>query len=309
MARTAVGLLLAFVSIVTSEPVCRANETPGQALVRFGDRTGPSALAVWPNYTAQTKERQTKNPFTYVVVGTNWNGGVEGLKYLKALPGVRGVMFSHPGFGDEWCECLRGMTGLEELYVLGKRFTDVGAAELKDVTKLECLSLTSTKITDAGMENLKRMTRLKRLSLAVSWGVTDKGFAYVPVKELRWLNLDGTSVSGDSMLRLRKATNLEWLRESGQPFIGVNGAVEFREVDAGLRHLKGLKHLKYVSVHDMPVTEGEMKELLAHATELAYVELGDAIFSREGFQPRDRADAVNKALKRIKDQARDAAKH
>src|SRR5262249_8139964 len=153
-------------------------ERAGRALERLGARTGPSAQAVWPNLTKEAKKLQSQNKYALVVIGTDWKGGIEGLKHLRDLPGLRGVMFSHPDFSDKWCECLRDNTDLKEVYLCGEHFTDKGLRSLQRLRDLEALSLLFTQVTDEGLRDLEGMTKLRWLCL-MRTRVTDAGMAHL----------------------------------------------------------------------------------------------------------------------------------
>jgi hypothetical protein len=239
-------------------------EKPGSALKRLGARTGDSALVCWPRWKEDTEKLQRQNEFTYVVIGVDWKGGIAGLKYLKPALGVRGVMFSHPDFSDEWCLCLRELKGLREVYVMGKRFTDKGMESLRHLRDLEALSLLETQVTDKGLACLKEMTKLQMLRLARSDGITDKGLAILEkMRELRKLDLYLTNTSGDGNVHLQNATKMEWLRLSGCSFI-VKGTGDdnCRFANAGLRHLLKMENLRYLSIGDMVVCVEEETKLL-----------------------------------------------
>jgi hypothetical protein len=258
-------------------------ETPGQALERLGARVGPSALAVWPRVTLGTKRRQGRNPYTYVVIGSGWKGGVEGLKYLKEQRDVRGVMFSHPASSDEWCICLSGMTNLKEVYVFGERFTDKGLKSLNNLKALEALSLLGTRVSDDGLACLEDKRKLRWLSLAAA-DVTDAGMAHLRhAHDLRWLNLDATEVDGKALAHLKGATKMEWLRLSGLLVVRPNGP-DPRLLKAGLQHLRAMKRLRYLSIGGMQATEAEMKRLLDEIRGLKGIEMSDGVFTRGGWK-------------------------
>jgi hypothetical protein len=295
---TALVVLLSCGTAARSQEDARRDRA-GRALERLGARTGLSAQAVWPNLTKETKKFQRQNKYALVVIGTDWKGGIEGLKHLRALPGLRGVMFSHPDFSDEWCECLRGMTGLKEVYVQGEHFTDKGLRCLRGLRELEALSLIMTQITDKGLTHLEGMTKLRWLSLAVT-RVSDAGMAHLRrAPDLRHLNLDTTDVTGDGLAHLKGATRMEWLRLSG-PLVYGSGA--------GLRHLKGMKHLKYLSIGELSAPEAEMKALLRQCKGLDRIEAGDLVFTRDGWKTREALTeeaAKQRIRKRVLDNIKD----
>ena len=284
---------------VRSQADARTDQA-GLALERLEARTGLSARAVWPNLTAETKKIQRRCKFALVVIGTDWKGGIEGLKHLRNLPGLRGVMFSHPDFSDDWCECLRGMTELKEVYVWGERFTDKGLKCLQGLRGLEALSLLQTKVTDKGLIALEGMSKLRWLCLAGT-RVTDAGMAHLRrAMELRRLNLDATDVTGDGMAHLEGATRMEWLRLSGLLVFRPDG----RLASAGLRHLRGMKHLKYLSIGDLEASPAEMRALLGRCQSLDRIEAGSLVFTRDGWIDRD-GGSLDRVTRRIFDHLKD----
>ena len=78
---------------------------------------------------------------------------------------VRTVSLKGPRFTDAMAEHLRGLTGLERLYLVKTQVGDSGLAHLKGLTDLERLCLGGTQVTDAGLEHLKELTGLRRLDL------------------------------------------------------------------------------------------------------------------------------------------------
>jgi hypothetical protein len=271
----------------------------GRALERLGARTGLSAQAVWPNLTKEAKKLQSQNKYALVVIGTDWKGGVEGLEHLRDLPGLRGVMFSHPDFSDKWCECLRDKTDLKEVYLCGEHFTDKGLRSLQRLRDLEALSLLFTQVTDEGLRDLEGMTKLRWLCL-MRTRVTDAGMAHLRrATGLRYLNLGLTSVTGSGLVHLKGATQLEWLQLSGPLVLGY---------DAGLRHLQGMTHLKYLYIGDLTATEAEMKALLRQCKGLDHVKTRDMVYTRDGWKDREwlSEDGVKQRMrKRVLDNIKD----
>jgi hypothetical protein len=232
-------------------------------LERLGALTGLPALALRANTTGDDNwaAPQRRNRFAFVVIGQNWKGGAEGLKHLQAVPGLRGVSFSHSDFCDDWAECLRKIDGLKEVYIQGEKFTDKGMQSLRHFKGLEALSLLGTGVTDKGLACVEEMTEMRWLCLAMT-DVSDDGLAHLRrMKELRRLNLDSSSTSGEGMAHLKDATKLEWLRLSGMLVIHEERP-DARTGLAALRHLHGMKQLKYLSIGSMMASPEEMQTLL-----------------------------------------------
>jgi hypothetical protein len=296
------GLSLTCGVVARSEPE-EGGEQPGAALERLGARTGSYALATMPYQTDGPKAKllQRQNKYAYVVIGTDWKGGREGLKYLQALPGLRGVNFTHPDFCDGWAECLREVKDLKEVYVHGRGFTDRGMRSLRHLKGLEALSLLDTGVTDEGLACLEGMAELRYLSLAGT-DVTDAGLAHLRgMKHLRRLNLDCSSTTGAGMAHLKDATELEWLRLSGLLVIHEERP-DARLASASLRHLHGMKGLKYLSIGSMQTTEAEMEALMRAVKGLERIESTDGVLTRDGWKdPEDIRDKLQRVLKRIEE--------
>jgi hypothetical protein len=289
---------------IGSAKAADGKEQPGEALERLGARVGRSALAVWPWVTDETKKLVSQNKYALVVIGTDWTGGVEGLKYLKAQAGIRGVMFSHRAFEDAWCECLKEMSNLKEVYVWGERFTDKGMKALEGLRELEALSLATTQVTDDGLAVVKGMKRLQWLSLAGVFRITDAGAEHLRgLKELRRLNLDCTEITGDGMVHLKGATRMEWLRLSGCLVVGENRP-DGRMVPAGLKYLEAMKRLKYLDIGSMQTSPAEMKALMEKVKTLERIETSDLVLTREGWKDRQ-GRGLDRVLQRVLDNLKD----
>jgi len=290
------ALFVALVLSLSSGPLVRTRaddrvEQPGPALERLGARTGLSAQAVWPNLTAEAKKLQRQNKYALIVIGEDWKGGVKGLNYLKAQPGVRGVMFSHPDFSDDWVRCLEEMKDLKYVYVYGERFTDKGLKSLRHLRDLEALSLLQTSITDKGLACLEGMTKLRWLSLCLT-PVTGDGMVHLRrATELRWLNLDGTDVVDDGIAPLKNATKMEWLRLSGHP-----------AGKAGLKHLAEMRNLKALSIGSLITSEDELKKMMDRAKGLEYIGTSDGVWTREGWKE---GPSIEENLRRVRQRIRD----
>lgn len=71
---------------------------------------------------------------------------------------------------------LKGLTGLERLYLVNTQVTDDGLTNLHGLTKLQRLYLINAQVTDAGLTHLRGLTALEHLYL-VNTQVTDNGLS------------------------------------------------------------------------------------------------------------------------------------
>jgi hypothetical protein len=78
----------------------------------------------------------------------------------RKIPGLRLREAS-----DDDLAHLKGLTGLQTLYLGGTKVTDAGLVHLKGLTGLQTLDLWGTGVTDAGLAHLKGLTRLQSLNL------------------------------------------------------------------------------------------------------------------------------------------------
>jgi hypothetical protein len=100
---------------------------------------------------------------------------------------------------------LAGLTGLQELSLMGTRVTDSGLAVVTGMPALKKLWLDNTQVTDAGLVYLNGLTNLERLSLNGT-RVSDSGLVHLKgLSSLQWLELNNTSVTDAEVAELRRA--------------------------------------------------------------------------------------------------------
>ena len=82
-------------------------------------------------------------------------------------------------------------------------------------------------------------------------GLTDNGLAHlVRLKNITWLNLKDTKISGAGLVHLRGLDKLRWLH------------LEQTEVgDAGMQHLAGLPKLEYLNLYATSITDKSLVQL------------------------------------------------
>jgi hypothetical protein len=181
-----------------------------------------------------------------------------------------------PKATDEGREYLRGLKGLQELYIndgTGIRNLDF----LADMTGLQTLISEggTPLVSDADLMHIKEMKRLKTLVIVNQWGnhpnekLTGKVFG--PVKELKQLEnlrLCNCNLKGDGIRQLEGHPTLRtldfWLSKMEDPQLASLatlpkleslGLVGTPTTDAGLVHLKGMSNLKHLDLRYTKVTD------------------------------------------------------
>ncbi|HVC95449.1 MAG TPA: hypothetical protein VND64_17260 [Pirellulales bacterium] len=118
---------------------------------------------------------------------------------------VREVHFTRAPVTDDGLEHLRGLTGLQVLFLGGAHVTDSGLTHLQRLTGLEALWLNGTQVTDAGLAHLQGLTKLKSLDFS-STQVTDAGLVNLQrLSRLEWLDLTDTQVTNAGRAELQQA--------------------------------------------------------------------------------------------------------
>ena len=102
-----------------------------------------------------------------------WLLKIGGADYIAS---VRLVLFDHSHGIDADLKHLKGLPGLQVLWLDGSQVTDAGMEHLKHLTALQELNLKNTQVTNSGLEHLKGLTALQKLDLS-SAKVTDAGVA------------------------------------------------------------------------------------------------------------------------------------
>ena len=117
-----------------------------------------------------------QSPTLVARFGPQWRGGREGLKHIRSLKRLTGVIFSHPDADDQWMAALIGQNALSAVTVRDCKVTDAGLVHLAAMKNLSTLHLESTAVTDAGLRHVTGLTALRSLDLSRN-RITDRGFA------------------------------------------------------------------------------------------------------------------------------------
>ena len=146
---------------------------------------------------------------------------------LADLPGLRKLKLE--GTTDAEIGRLRGLTGLEELYIdEAAGLSDAGVQPLSNLKNLKVLSLEG-RITDKGLSHLSELRNLEQLYLLCGNSSDDS---------------KSKPITGEGLKYLRGMTKLRWL------VIASDGIG-----DEGLSHLKALDKLESLTLLDSHVTD------------------------------------------------------
>jgi hypothetical protein len=218
----------------------------------------------------------------------------EGLAHLRDFPSLQYLHLLYNSFSDDGLKHLEGMTQLRLLDLRGNMgLTDEGIAHLAGLTGLRALKLRSLMVGNAGLEHLKGLTELthltvedaqmvsdpglehvaelknlEELNLMRATSVTDEGAAKLAGLPLKSLYLRGTTVTGTGLAALKDAPLVKL--DLGEAAVNDEGlekgisqlkGLEWLDLwntfvtDAGLEHLAGLDHLKYLRIEGTNATD------------------------------------------------------
>jgi hypothetical protein len=177
---------------------------------------------------------------------------LRGLKSLKRLR-IQSDAYSDPSITDRSLEVIGSLPALEELTIVGRRFSDDGLKHLAKLPRLRKLSLGcyDARISDRGLATLSRIRTLETLALPLA-RVSDQGLAHLrALPRLRELGCEGTSLTDAGMPLLARIDSLETVRLNGT-FVS----------DSGLDALLRLPNLRSVDCGFTNVTREKVSAIL-----------------------------------------------
>jgi hypothetical protein len=236
-----------------------------------------------------------------VWIDPTWNGGKAGLEYLSKLSDLQGVSFQSGTEQSDWYRILTRLPRLRQFCSIGESVDDECCGYLSSCKDLDTLSVVGSSITLAGMKKLKGLDKLEWVSLKSATNFGNAGLAHLPVKNLIYLNLEGTGVTGDGIATLSDATQLQYLRLSGDLFIETDNG-EGKPGEAGLKHLRKLTNLKRLQVGSMVVNEADMIEILRQSKQLPWIESDNGVYTRKGWETGPDLEA--ESMKRLEELVR-----
>jgi Leucine-rich repeat (LRR) protein len=157
---------------------------------------------------------------------------------------------------DDVLALLSTQSSLKSLLLKGTQATDRGLAHLRGLTGLEDLYIwDSTLISDSGVENLNGLVNLKNLHVDGS-KVTDQGFQHLArLTKLEHLVLEKHSFSDRGLAAVKEMRGLTWLCVGGSP------QVESSITDDGLAVVANLKRLQVLDLAYSKVTDRGLKQI------------------------------------------------
>jgi hypothetical protein len=129
--------------------------------------------------------------------------GDDDLAYA-VLEGLVGLSLAGTAVTDRGVRLLADLPHLAELSLARTAITDAGMGYLRPLLGLRDLDLSGTKVEGPGLQHARSLRALRRLRLAE----TPIGNGWVPQLfglRLRWLDLTGTRVSFENVLRLKSS--------------------------------------------------------------------------------------------------------
>lgn len=159
--------------------------------------------------------------------------------------------------GNDGMRVVGTMKSLRLLNLADSKADDEGVSLLSGLRNIESLNLNTTMITDRSVQVIGAMTGLQNVFLART-KITDRGLISLCEnrKDLRVLQLSGTTVSDAGISSLRKLGSLHWLDVSGCERIS----------DEGLRAIGEISSLEILVCSAMSkITDSGMRDLRAVA--------------------------------------------
>jgi Leucine-rich repeat (LRR) protein len=209
-----------------------------------------------------------------------------GLAHLGQLPNLKHLSISRIHFSDPKMN--------REYY------TDKGLAELAKCRLLENLSIGSIGITDAGLSDIAKLKNLTDLNLFGCNNVTDIGVAKLTaLKSLRNLKIRHSDVSIAALNHLKPMPNLTKLNvfptKRNGAILDISGLTALEDIDfsfgsysekfidADLKCLAGLKHLRSLNIGPRNFTDKGMT-YLAQLPNIERLYIGGSGLTDEGLK-------------------------
>ena len=172
-----------------------------------------------------------------------------GLKELSTLQTLRNVRVGGASITDEGLKHLARLNSLESLTLWKTSVTDEGMKHVARMKHLTSLFLGRAQISNAGIKEIAKCKNLQSLSaseLPLTFDVKELG----QLKNLNYLDLEGTQTSDPALKHIGQLRNLTWLN-LGRTAI----------TDKGLERLSELKNLEFLDLRVTKVTDEGAKRL------------------------------------------------
>jgi hypothetical protein len=190
----------------------------------------PTELRTAESPTEPSAEIRTGAPATLAERVADQQAGLETLYTAPSL-GMRVIVAREPADLQE----IVSLPSIERLVITGEAFNNESLRQLEGL-QIPSLSIECPNIGNGGLVPVSKIKNLRELRI---WtlGVTDAGLELVAtIEELESLDLEGTSVRGEGLVRLQDLPHLAHL------------ALGPTTTDADLAVLKGLTHLTDVDL-------------------------------------------------------------
>ncbi len=185
-----------------------------------------------------------------VRIGKSWQGGREGLAFVRRLDKLPSLSLEHSSLPDDALQELAGMANLRRLYLGESQIEGPGLRRLAGLDSLTYLSLKDLKLDDDALEHIGQLANLDHLGLDGT-SVTDAALEHLkPLERLAKLWLNGTRITDAGLVHLGGLTQIAWLDLS-----------DTRITDAGIEHLGSLPKLEELRLQNTALTDGAIEHL------------------------------------------------
>jgi len=98
---------------------------------------------------------------TSVEIAAEWKGGEHGLKHLRWLQHLQGIVFTGNQVRDSWLQHIEHLDSLHHLRLKRTNVTDAGISKLANITYLQRLDIWYTPLSDVCVEDLAKLKKVQ----------------------------------------------------------------------------------------------------------------------------------------------------
>jgi hypothetical protein len=180
------------------------------------------------------------------------------------------VFLNGPSFNDAWATEHKDLRSLpmRELLIANTRLSREAVLRLLGQNRLECFNAPGVPLTDEDAQRIGALEELTHLNL-MQTQLTDAGLAKLKAGRLRNLNVAGTRVTSEALLKELAGVELQYLWLDGRQFTP--------ELAAQLAQMKSLTMLALIGPD---VTDSQL-ELLVPLQNVTYIRLEQTSVSEE----------------------------
>jgi Leucine-rich repeat (LRR) protein len=179
---------------------------------------------------------------------------------LKSFEYSRQLSISGPGINDEVIGVLPRFCNLNEITIFGANISDLSFSQFDKCLNVEVLTMDSINITDHALNQLPGIESLKGFQVANMPFL--KGAFLAAIKNLEYIELDGTNITSENMVHFSRMMNLY--------------QVVFRKCNLtgeGFSSFGNLPKLKVLGLYDCKEFRGESLAALGQSTSLISLDL------------------------------------